>query len=102
MLRLRCPFCGLRDETEFRYRGDAEVQRPAAEEGEEAFFAYVYLRRNEQGWHQEWWQHVGGCRQTLKVTRHTLSHEIRSVEVARQAAAGDFSAASGESGDGKG
>ena len=25
MLRISCPWCGVRDEVEFRYRGDASV-----------------------------------------------------------------------------
>lgn len=79
MHRIACPWCGPRDEAEFRYRGDATVARPAAEAGADAFHAYVYERANPRGWHLEWWQHVGGCRQTLKVLRHTLTHEIRAV-----------------------
>jgi len=79
MLRIPCPWCGERDEIEFRYRGDASARRPGAAAGLEAFTAYVYERRNPRGWHLEWWLHVGGCRRLLKVVRHTLSHEILSV-----------------------
>jgi heterotetrameric sarcosine oxidase delta subunit len=79
MLRIACPFCGVRDEVEFRYRGDAGVSRPAPEAGAEAFSAYVYLRDNPAGWHAEWWQHVFGCRRVLRVERNTLTHEIGSV-----------------------
>ena len=71
MLRIPCPWCGVRDETEFRYRGDASRSRPAADAGVAAFHAYVYERANEFGWHVEWWLHVGGCRRLLKVVRHT-------------------------------
>lgn len=84
MLRIPCPWCGLRDETEFRYRGDATRTRPAAEAPAEAFTPYVYLRDNPRGWHIEWWLHVGGCRRLLKVVRHTLSHEIRTVTGAQE------------------
>jgi sarcosine oxidase subunit delta len=84
MLRIACPFCGVRDEVEFRYRGDASVARPAAGDGEEAFLAYVYVRTNPKGRHEEWWQHVGGCRQTLRVVRDTHSHEISAVATARR------------------
>ena len=28
MLRIRCPWCGVRDEIEYRYRGDATRVRP--------------------------------------------------------------------------
>jgi methylglutamate dehydrogenase subunit B len=85
MLRIHCPWCGLRDESEFRYRGDAIRRRPAAEAGVDAFFAYVYQRDNPCDWHSEWWLHVAGCRRLLKVVRHTLTHEIRSVEPATDA-----------------
>ena len=79
MLRIPCPWCGERDEVEFRYRGDATKSRPAADAGPGEFAAYVYERENPLGWHVEWWLHVAGCRQLLKVVRHTLSHEIQAV-----------------------
>jgi len=79
MLRIPCPWCGERDEVEFRYRGDAGRARPPADAGLEAFNAYVYERDNPLGWHLEWWLHAGGCRRLLKVRRHTLSHEIQWV-----------------------
>jgi heterotetrameric sarcosine oxidase delta subunit len=79
MLRICCPLCGERDEAEFRYRGDATRVRPGIEAGLDAFNAYVYERENPLGWHTEWWLHVAGCRELLKLERHTLTHEIRSV-----------------------
>jgi len=82
MLRIRCPWCGERDEIEFRYRGDASRPRPAADAGLASFCDYVYQRDNPQGWHLEWWLHVGGCRTLLKIERHTLSHEIRWIGAA--------------------
>jgi len=82
MLRIPCPWCGVRDESEFRYRGDATRQRPVGDAGIDAFNAYVYERDNPRDWHSEWWLHVAGCRRLLTVVRHTLTHEIRSVEPA--------------------
>ena len=79
MLRIECPWCGARDEAEFRYRGDASLSRPAADAGAEAFTSYVYARENVRGWHVEWWLHVGGCRKLLKIVRHTVTHEIHAV-----------------------
>ncbi len=79
MLRIACPWCGERDEIEFRYRGDATRVRPEADAGLEAFVEFVYERDNPHGWHLEWWLHVGGCRRLLKVVRHTVTHEIRAV-----------------------
>ena len=49
MLRIACPWCGVRDEVEFRYRGDATLARPDARGGDRAqaaFHAYVYERDN--------------------------------------------------------
>jgi len=85
MLRITCPCCGQRDEAEFRYRGDATVARPAPEAGAEAFLDYVYLRDNPRGWHLEWWQHAQGCRQVLKVRRHTATHAIAWVGLPQDA-----------------
>ena len=48
MLRIPCPWCGVRDEVEFRYRGDATRARPAAQQGLAAFHAYIYERDNPQ------------------------------------------------------
>ena len=79
MLRIPCPYCGVRDETEFRYRGDATRARPSGDASLEAFAAFVYERANPRGWHVEWWLHVAGCRKLLKVARHTVSHEIHWV-----------------------
>ena len=79
MLRITCPYCGERDEIEFRYRGDATRVRPAADAGLAAFSAYVFERDNPLGWHAEWWLHSGGCRRLLKLVRHTLTHEIAAV-----------------------
>jgi sarcosine oxidase subunit delta len=66
----------VRDEAEFQYQGDATVIRPAPDAPAEAFFRYVYIRDNPRGWHTEWWHHVGGCRQWVKLVRNTLNHEI--------------------------
>lgn len=79
MLRIPCPWCGERDEAEFRYRGAATEKRPPADVGLETFTRFIFERDNPRGWHREWWLHVGGCRQLLQVVRHTLSHRIHAV-----------------------
>ena len=79
MLRIPCPWCGERDEVEFRYRGDASHSRPAADAAPDEFAEFVYRRDNPRGWHLEWWLHVGGCRRLLKVVRHTVHHQIHAV-----------------------
>ena len=87
MLQIPCPWCGVRDEVEFRYRGDAGVARPPANAPLAAFNAYVYLRANPCGWHREWWLHHAGCRMVFQVERHTLTHELRAVEAAERSGA---------------
>jgi len=83
VLRITCPWCGERDETEFRYRGDASRARPGADADLASYCGFVYARDNPRGWHAEWWLHVAGCRRLLRVERHTLTHEIRAARAAR-------------------
>ncbi len=82
MLRINCPWCGLRNEDEFSYGGDATVVRPADDASQDDWYDYVYTRDNPAGRHSEYWHHVGGCRAWLRVERDTLTHEIFSVEPA--------------------
>lgn len=84
MHQIKCPHCGVRDEAEFTYRGDASVQRPAPDASADAFSDFVYTRANPKGWHVEWWHHAGGCRQWIKVVRHTVTHEIRTTSAATE------------------
>ena len=82
-----CPFCGLRSSEEFSVLGDAAPQRPETPDADpDAWYDYVYLRDNPRGPHREFWQHVGGCRAWLVVERDTVTHEIQSVELARDVA----------------
>ena len=76
MLRIKCPYCGLRDETEFTYHGAANLHRPDGDADAKAFYEYVYLRDNPRGEHEELWQHTSGCRSYLKVRRNTQTHEV--------------------------
>ena len=79
-----CPFCGVRDASEFTYLGDATLKRPdpSSPNVERAFHDYVYLRDNPAGPHREFWHHVSGCRSWLIVTRDTRNHEILGAELA--------------------
>ncbi|MEM7731548.1 MAG: sarcosine oxidase subunit delta [Pseudomonadota bacterium] len=87
MIRINCPVCGLRDETEFTYGEDASVTRPAMdEEAMQPWLDYVFNRDNPRGWHREYWHHVQGCRQWVVVERNTLTHDVRSCRLAREVA----------------
>ncbi len=89
-MRIDCPCCGLRSLGEFAYGGDATRVRPGLDVTDpEPFQAYVYDRANPKGEHREYWQHVGGCRHWMIVTRDTVTHAISGVELAgRHARAG--------------
>ena len=82
MLRIECPWCGLRNEDEFSYGGDATVERPADDASQDAWYDYVYTRDNPAGRHREYWHHVTGCRAWLELERDTRTHEIFSIEPA--------------------
>jgi sarcosine oxidase subunit delta len=83
------PLLGPRDALEFVYLGDANlINRPdgLAEGAADAFYEYLYLRDNPAGEHRELWYHEQGDRSWLVVTRNTLTHDITSVELARDVA----------------
>jgi heterotetrameric sarcosine oxidase delta subunit len=78
MLLIRCPWCGPREEMEFRNGGEAHIARPAdAMQLSDADYAqYLFMRKNPKGWHYERWNHVAGCRRWFNALRHTVTHEI--------------------------
>lgn len=79
MLRIPCPFCGVRDESEFRFGGESHIARPPYTCGERQWAEYLYFRINPKGVHYERWQHSAGCRRWFNVARHTVSHEVLAV-----------------------
>ena len=83
------PLLGPRDSAEFVYLGDAALidrPDPEAENRDQAFYEYAYLRTNPAGSHRELWFHEGGDRSWLVITRDTTTHEITKVELARDVA----------------
>ena len=76
MMLIPCPHCGPRAQSEFTYGGDATVKQPAPDAPMEEWFAYVYLRDNPKGPHDELWLHSAGCRTWFKVRRDTRTHDI--------------------------
>ena len=81
MLLISCPWCGTRDETEFRCGGEAHIVRPkdpdALSDGEWA--DYLFMRTNPKGVHHERWVHTQGCRRRFNVLRHTVTHQILAI-----------------------
>ena len=85
MLRIHCPYCGVRDHEEFSYFGDAtKVYPPLDAEHHDGWVEAVYMRDNPKGVHAEFWQHTLACRRWLVVRRHTVTHDIESVVPAAQ------------------
>ena len=85
MLRINCPWCGLRNESEFTYGGDAGVQRPSDDAPLDDWYDYVYTRDNPRGPHSEHWHHANGCRAWITVQRDTMTHEITNTAPASDA-----------------
>lgn len=87
-MRINCPHCGARGVDEFVYNGDATVVRPDsfAPSAMADFVSYVFERDNAPGPHQELWYHAAGCHSWLVVSRNVSTHEIASVEIARDVA----------------
>lgn len=81
MLRIPCPWCGVRDQDEFRCGGEASVVRPPQpDQAPDADWAdYLFYRDNAKGPHLERWLHAFGCRQWFLLRRDTLTHEITEV-----------------------
>ena len=78
MLLIPCPWCGPRDEVEFRYGGEAHIARPAEPDAvdDAAWAEYLYMRANPKGLLAERWVHAHGCRRWFNLLRDTVSHRI--------------------------
>jgi len=81
MLLIDCPYCGPRDEIEFRCGGQAHLARPPDPETltDEEWADYLFLRDNPKGLHAERWVHEAGCRRWFNLLRDTVSHRIVAV-----------------------
>lgn len=81
MLLIECPWCGPRDEVEFRYGGEAHVSRPAQPEtlNDAQWADFLFMRNNPKGLFAERWNHAAGCRRWFNAVRHTVTHEIVAV-----------------------
>ena len=83
------PNLGPRDAAEFTILGDAGLlKRPdwQADDADDAFYHYLYLRDNPAGLHRELWFHEYGDRSWLIVTRDTVTHAVLDVALARDVA----------------
>jgi heterotetrameric sarcosine oxidase delta subunit len=81
MFLIDCPYCGPRDQREFKAGGEAHIARPKnpaaltdAEWGD-----YVFMRNNPKGLFHERWVHIHGCRRWFNVARSTVTDRILKV-----------------------
>ncbi len=79
MLRIPCPWCGTRDESEFRFGGESHIERPGLEVGDAEWADYLFNRENPKGLHYERWCHTYGCSQWFNVVRDTVTHKFHAV-----------------------
>lgn len=79
MLRIPCPYCGPRDEAEFRYGGAAHVALPPDAADDQTWARFLFYRSNSKGLFAERWMHQYGCRRWFNVVRDTATHEILTV-----------------------
>jgi len=78
MMLIACPHCGPRAHVEFVYGRTLDAVLPLDASPETAA-RILYQRDNPRGPSQELWRHTFGCRSWLRVTRHTVTHEISEV-----------------------
>ena len=72
-IKIPCPTCGPRDQTEFTFGGEL---RELSASGPAEEFARVYLRENAAGLQEERWFHLFGCRRWLTVRRDTTTNRF--------------------------
>ena len=78
MLLIPCPWCGSRDEREFRYGGQAGIDYPADPDAmsDEEWADFLFMRDNPKGAFAERWFHAAGCRRWFDAVRDTATYEF--------------------------
>jgi heterotetrameric sarcosine oxidase delta subunit len=76
VLLIPCPWCGPRDEREFRYGGQAGIDYPADPDAlsDEAWADFLFMRENPRGAFAERWFHTAGCRRWFDAVRDTVTY----------------------------
>ena len=72
-----CPFCGPRNETEFRFGGEHGNIRPEGFRSvpDAQWSAYLHDRSNVRGLADEIWVHLS-CGEVFRMQRDTVNHEV--------------------------
>lgn len=78
MFIIKCPYCGERDQTEFKNGGEAHINRPEwRDEMSDAEWAdFVFLRENKKGIIAERWNHTAGCGKWFNALRNNATDKF--------------------------
>lgn len=82
MMLIPCPECGLRNENEFHYGGQAHVAYPAdggTSLSDAQWAEYLFFRNNPKGPFAERWMHSAGCRRWFNAIRDTVTYQFLAV-----------------------
>ena len=81
MQRFPCPFCGLRNETEFHFAAEAGKARPepAPEVSDSAWADYLYGQDAPRGSAREVWVHLT-CGEFFVMSRDTVTRDVSAAE----------------------
>ena len=78
MFLINCPYCGERDQQEFKAGGEAHIERPKqpTELSDDQWAEYLFMRKNIKGLQYERWNHSHGCRKWFNAVRNTSTDKI--------------------------
>ena len=81
MFLINCPYCGEREQSEFKAGGEAHIVRPKqpTELSDDEWAEYLFMRKNIKGIQFERWVHSHGCRKWFNMARDTSNDEIKAV-----------------------
>ena len=81
MLQINCPHCGVRDQDEFTFGGEAHIVRPADPDAltDREWGDYLFMRKNPKGNNQEQWCHSAACGKWFNAVRDTVTYEIKAI-----------------------
>ena len=78
MFIINCPYCGERDQSEFKAGGEAHIIRPKqpTELSDEEWAEYLFMRKNIKGVQFDRGKHAHGCRKWFNMVRDTSNDQI--------------------------
>ena len=85
MFIINCPYCGEREQSEFKAGGEAHIVRPKqpTELSDDQWAEYLFMRKNIKGVQFERWVHTHGCRKWFNVCLLYTSPSPRDATLSR-------------------